>query len=64
MTEYESVTEKVSFGIESILQIPKQLQHARLSKHVRCPSFLDSIKTFLCILGLPAPFRCRTLPIS
>jgi hypothetical protein len=34
LTEYESVTQKVSLPIESILQDPKQLQHARLSWHV------------------------------
>jgi hypothetical protein len=35
--EYESVTQKVLIPLESILQNAKQLQHARLSWHVRCP---------------------------
>jgi hypothetical protein len=35
LTEYESVTQKVVSPVESILQNAKQLQHARLSWHVR-----------------------------
>jgi hypothetical protein len=38
LTEYESVTQKVLIPLESILQNAKQLQHMRLSWHVRCPS--------------------------
>jgi hypothetical protein len=38
LTEYESVTQKVLIPLKSILQNAKQLQHARLSWHVRCPS--------------------------
>jgi serine/threonine protein kinase len=38
LTEYESVIQKVLLPIESVLQNAKQLQHARLSWHVRCPS--------------------------
>jgi hypothetical protein len=45
--EYECVTQKVLLLIESILQNAKQLQHARLSWYVKCPSFLDSINNFL-----------------
>jgi hypothetical protein len=47
LTEYESVTQKVLFSVELILQNVKQLQHAHLSWHVRCPNFLDSINIFL-----------------
>jgi hypothetical protein len=36
--EYERVTQKVLTPLESILQNAKQLQHACLSWHVRCPS--------------------------
>jgi hypothetical protein len=32
------LTQKVLLSLESILQNAKQLQHARLSLHVRCPS--------------------------
>jgi hypothetical protein len=46
-TKYKSVTQNVLLVIELILQNCKQLQHARLSLHVRCPSFLDSIDIFL-----------------
>jgi hypothetical protein len=38
LTEYESVTQKVLISLESILQNAKQLQHACLSWHIRCPS--------------------------
>jgi hypothetical protein len=38
LTKYESVPQKVLLLIESILQNVKQLQHALLSWHVRCPS--------------------------
>jgi hypothetical protein len=38
LMEYESVTRKVLISLESILQNAKQLHHARLSWHVRCPS--------------------------
>jgi hypothetical protein len=38
LMEYENVTQKVLLFIESIPQNAKQLQHARLSWHVRCPS--------------------------
>jgi hypothetical protein len=41
--EYENVTQKVLLLLESLLQNAKQLQNARLSWHVKCPSFLDSI---------------------
>jgi hypothetical protein len=44
---YKNVTQKVLLHIESILQNAKQLQYARLSLHVRCPGFLDSINIFL-----------------
>jgi hypothetical protein len=37
LTEHESVTQKVLLLIESELQNAKQLQHARLSWHVRYP---------------------------
>jgi hypothetical protein len=33
--------------LESLLQNAKQLQHARLSSRVTCPSILDSISVFL-----------------
>jgi hypothetical protein len=36
LMEYESVTQKVLYLIESILQEGKQLQHARLSWHASC----------------------------
>jgi hypothetical protein len=36
--EYESVTQKILLPIESILQNAKQIQHAHISWHVRCPS--------------------------
>jgi hypothetical protein len=36
--EYQSVTEEVLLNIELILQIAKQLQYARFSLHVKCPS--------------------------
>jgi hypothetical protein len=32
------VTQKVLLLVEPILQNAKQLQHARLSSHIRCPS--------------------------
>jgi hypothetical protein len=38
LTEYENVIQKVLIPLESILQSAKQLQHARLSWHVRSPS--------------------------
>jgi hypothetical protein len=38
LTEYESVTQNVLLFIEPMLQNAKQLQHALLSWHVRCPS--------------------------
>jgi hypothetical protein len=38
LTKYEGVTQKVLLFIESMLQKAKQLQHARLSWRVRCPS--------------------------
>jgi hypothetical protein len=40
LTEYENVTQKVLLLVfsESMLQNSKELQHARLSWHVRCPS--------------------------
>jgi hypothetical protein len=38
ITEYESVTQKFLVPLESVLQNAKQVQHARLSWHVRCPS--------------------------
>jgi hypothetical protein len=38
LREYESVTQTVFLNIEVILQNVKQLQNARLSCHVRCPS--------------------------
>jgi hypothetical protein len=38
LTEYESIAQKVLLLIESTLKNAKQLQHARLSWHVRCPS--------------------------
>jgi hypothetical protein len=44
--EYESVTQKVLLSIEPILPNAKQLQKARLSWHVRCPS------------GIQFPFKC------
>jgi hypothetical protein len=53
--EYESVSQKVLLLRESILQNAKQLQRARLSWHVRCRSFLDSIK------HLPA--KCPVSPL-
>jgi hypothetical protein len=39
--EYESVTQEVLFFTESTLQIAKQLQHAIISWHVRCPSSIQ-----------------------
>jgi hypothetical protein len=41
ITVYERVTQKVLFVIETILQNAKQLQHARLSWYVRCPSGIE-----------------------
>jgi hypothetical protein len=38
LMEYESVTQKVLLLIQSMLRNTKQLQTARLSWHVRCPS--------------------------
>jgi hypothetical protein len=38
LTEYESATQKILLLMESMLQNAKQLQHARLSWRVRCPS--------------------------
>jgi hypothetical protein len=38
LMEYECVTQLISLCIEPILQNATQLQHARLSWHVRCPS--------------------------
>jgi hypothetical protein len=38
LTEYESETQEVLLLVYSVLQNTKQLQHARLSWHVRCPS--------------------------
>jgi hypothetical protein len=49
--EYESVTNNVLLLIDSILQTAKQLQYARLSWHVRCLSFLDSINIFPLLFG-------------
>jgi hypothetical protein len=43
--ERESATQKGLLLIESILSTDKQLQHARLSWRVRCPSFMDSINS-------------------
>jgi hypothetical protein len=37
LMEYESVTQKVLISSKSILQNAKQLQHERLSWHIRCP---------------------------
>jgi hypothetical protein len=42
--EYENVTRKVLLLIESMLQNAKQLQHARLSWLVRCPSVLQHLQ--------------------
>jgi hypothetical protein len=39
LREYESITQKVLLLIESILQNAKQLQHARLSWHVRFENY-------------------------
>jgi enamine deaminase RidA (YjgF/YER057c/UK114 family) len=56
----ESVTQEVLLHIEPMLRNAKRLQHARLSQHVRCRSFLDSINNFLReVLGLPALFRAE-----
>jgi hypothetical protein len=41
--EYESVTQNVLLFIKPILQNAKQLQHARLSWHTRCPSGIQSL---------------------
>jgi hypothetical protein len=51
LTEYESVNQKVLISIESILQNAKQLQHARLSWHVRCPS------------GIQFPCKCSPFAV-
>jgi hypothetical protein len=47
LVQYESVAQKVLLIIELMLQNDKQLQHARLSWHMRYPSFLDSMNIFL-----------------
>jgi hypothetical protein len=44
LTEYESVTQKVLILLESILQTAKQLQHAHLSWHIRCPRVLQHLR--------------------
>jgi hypothetical protein len=38
LMEYKIVTQEALLHIEQIPQIIKQLQHERLSLHVRCPS--------------------------
>jgi invasion protein IalB len=43
LTEYESVTQKVILAVDSMLQNVKQLQHERLSWHVRCPSSIQFV---------------------
>jgi hypothetical protein len=45
--DYENVTQKVLLVLESMLQYVRQLQYARLSLCIRCPSFLDSVNIFL-----------------
>jgi hypothetical protein len=37
--EYENVTQKVLFSAEPMLQNAKQLQHARLSRHVKFENY-------------------------
>jgi hypothetical protein len=69
LTEYESVTQKVLISLESILQNAKQLQHACLLWHTRCPSGISiSLQVFSSICGvtvsIAAPFWCRTLLVS
>jgi hypothetical protein len=62
LNEYEIVTQKVLLLIESIPQNAKQLQHMRLSWHVRCPRGIQFSSKYS--PAFPAPFRCRTLPVS
>jgi hypothetical protein len=37
--KYESVTQKVSLPVQSVIQNAKQLQHARLSWHVKFENY-------------------------
>jgi hypothetical protein len=39
LTEYESVTQTVLLPVESMLQNAKQLQHVRISWHVRFENY-------------------------
>jgi hypothetical protein len=64
LTEYESVTQKVLLLLESILQNPKQLQHARLFWRVRYPRFWIRPTSSCDVLGLPLLFgaeHCQSL---
>jgi hypothetical protein len=63
--EYEIVTQKVLLHLESILQNAKQLQHARLSWHVKCPrgiQFPSNCSSSIC--GVTVSIAATTLPVS
>jgi hypothetical protein len=61
--KYESVTQKVFLFIEEVGQNAKQLQHARLSYHVRWPSGI-SLQMFLSICGVSLSIAATILSFS
>jgi hypothetical protein len=59
LTEYENVTQRVLFTIESICRMLKQLQHERLSWHVGYPSGIQTLPGF----DQHLPAKCSIYPL-